>query len=337
MKIKVGVIGYGYWGPNIVRNFHTQPEMIVKAIADIDQGALKRAGQQYPDIKNFKDPKAVIESPDVDVVAVVTPVSTHYDLAKKALEAGKHIFVEKPFTATTAQADELIELAEKKKLQIMVDHTFLFTGAVRKMKELIAKKELGEILYFDSTRINLGLFQHDVNVIWDLAPHDFSIMDYVIDKKLKGVSAHGMAHVQKKIENVAYITLYAEEKEKFIAHFNINWLSPVKVRTMLIGGDKKMLIWDDLVADEKIKVYDRGVDIDSKEGVHKLLVAYRSGDAYIPKIEHTEALNLEMRHFFECLTGNKKPINDGLAGRRVVKLLECSEKSIRNQGKYIEI
>ena len=273
-------------------------------------------------------------------MAIVTPVFAHYEMAKAALLAGKHIFVEKPFTSTSAQARELIDLAAKKNLRIMVDHTFLFTGAVKKIKEVIDSGELGKLLFYDSVRVNLGLFQHDVNVIWDLAPHDLSIMAHVIDKKPVAISAHGSVHFEGGFEDIAYVAVEFEGNG-FIAHFHVNWLSPVKIRKTLISGDKKMLVWDDLDADEKVKIYDRGVDVKSanggKNGIHELLVSYRSGDVHIPKLEATEALKAEAQYFVECVEKNQEPFNNGQAGLQVVRLLEAADESIKNGGKRIEL
>src|SRR5438309_11579750 len=270
-----------------------------------------------------------MRSSEIDAVAVVTPVSTHYDLAKKALENGKHVFVDKPCTSTSAHAEELIELADRKNLQIMVDHTFLFNGAVRKIKELVDGGVLGPIYYYDSTRVNLGLFQHDVNVIWDLAPHDLSIIDYLTGLEPELVVATGGAHLNG-LADVAYITLYFPKN--IIAHINVNWLSPVKVRTTLVGGEKKMLVWNDLEADEKIKVYDKGVDIATPEGVYELLVNYRSGDMWAPQLEQVEALRQELSYFMDCISNDRTPLNDGAAGLRVVKMLEAANKSLRKRG-----
>jgi predicted dehydrogenase len=276
----------------------------------------------------------VMNSPNVDVVAVITPVWTHFDLAKRALEAGKHVFVEKPFTATSAQAEDLIELAARKNLRLMVDHTFLFTGAVRKIRELIDQGVLGKLYYYDSTRVNLGLFQHDVNVIWDLAPHDLSIMDYLIGSTPEAVVATGQKHLNGH-EDVAYITIYFSNQ--MIAHLNVNWLSPVKVRTMLLGGEKKMLVWNDLEADEKIRVYDRGVNIANGSSVYDLLVSYRSGDMWAPRVDPVEALASETRYFLDCVEKCVTPFNDGVAGLRVVKMLEAAEKSLTSLGRAIAV
>ncbi len=332
--LKMGVIGYGYWGPNIVRNFNGVEGAKVVTVCDSSDSMAKKAGKAYPNISTTCDVNDVIASPDIDAVAVITPVSTHFELARRALENGKHVFVEKPFTATAAQAEELVELAEKKHLTIMVDHTFLFTGAVRKIKELIDEGILGKLYYYDSTRVNLGLFQHDVNVVWDLAPHDFSVMDFVIDEKPVAVSATGGVHYNG-FEDVAYVTVFCEDN--VIGHFNVNWLSPVKVRTTLLGGNKKMLLWNDLEADEKLRIYDKGVDVKTRENVYDLLVSYRSGDAWIPKVQQTEALKLEAEHFVDCVINNKKPINDGAAGVRVVKMLEAANESLAAKGKLVEL
>jgi predicted dehydrogenase len=332
--IQIGVIGYGYWGPNIVRNFHRRRDSRVAMVCDKSPDMLRRVTQAYPDINTTQDYMDIIASPTIDAVAVVTPVWTHYELAKKALENGKHIFVEKPFTSEAWQARELINLAEQKRLTIMVDHTFLFTGAVKKIRQLIDDGTLGGLYYYDSTRVNLGIFQHDVNVLWDLAPHDLSIMDYVIDEKAEAISATGQVHLNGH-EDVAYMTVYFPNK--VIAHINVNWLSPVKVRTTLIGGEKKMLVWNDLEADEKIKVYDKGVKIQSRESVYELLVSYRSGDMWAPQVDQVEALNAELDEFISCLSSGARPINDGEAGWRVVKMLEAANESVSKRGEVVYV
>lgn len=339
--INVGVIGFGYWGPNIVRNFNSQEETRVAAISDLNNNALNRAKKSYPQIKATSDWLEIVRSPDIDAVAVITPVSTHFELAKEALNNGKHVFVEKPFTATVSQAEELIELSAKKNLKIVVDHTFLFTGAVRKIKQLIDDDVLGNLYYYDSMRVNLGLFQHDVNVAWDLAPHDLSIMDYLIKERPVAISACGKAHFKNGKdskngkEDIAYITVYFNNST--IAHFNVNWLSPVKVRMTLIGGEKKMLVWNDLSADEKVRIYDKGVDLKNNEGIYDLLVSYRSGDMWAPKVEQIEALKLEIGHFVHCIKKAETPINDGHAGLRIVKMLEACDKSLKNNGELVKI
>ena len=352
--LKLGVVGYGYWGPNIVRNFLSQPDCRIVAICDKNPKAVAQVLSRHPAVHASSNPDEVMSSPEIDAVAVVTPVSTHYDLAKKALENGKHVFVEKPFTATSAQAEELIELADRKNLQIMVDHTFLFNGAVRKIKELVDEGVLGPLYYYDSTRVNLGLFQHDVNVIWDLAPHDLSIIDYLIGLEPELVVATGGAHLNG-LADMAYVTLHFPKN--IIAHLNLNWLSPVKVRTTLVGGERKMLVWNDLEPSEKVKVYDKGVqvtdthdesrqrlkalveakvfEVGAEQAVHDLLVSYRSGDMWAPRVDQTEALQLEARYFLDCVASGKKPINDGRAGLRVVRMLEAADESLKHRREIV--
>ena len=332
--IKVGVIGYGYWGPNVVRNFCSRENVQVTSVCDKDLSRLKPVKKMYPAIELINDYHDIINSNEIDAIAIVTPVSTHYDLAKKALRNGKHVFVEKPFTATVAQAEKLIELAEKKNLKIMVDHTFLFTGAVKKIRQVIDEGVLGDIYYYDSTRVNLGLFQHDVNVMWDLAPHDFSVMDYLIDEKPVAVNATGKAHVYG-YEDIAFIT--AHFQNNIVAHFNVNWLSPVKVRSTLLGCQKKMLVWNDVNVDEKIKIYDKGVKVKNRESIYDLLVSYRSGDIWTPKVEQQEALGLETEYFVDCIVNDNVPINDGHAGLQVVKMLNACDKSLKNNGRMITL
>jgi predicted dehydrogenase len=332
--VRFGVIGYGYWGPNIVRNVSGLENGQLVAICDQNAGALKRAGKVYPSVSLTSEAREILTSPDIDAVAVVTPVWTHFQLAKAALENGKHVFVEKPFTSTSQQAEELIELASKKNLQIMVDHTFLFSGAVKKIRDIVDKGTLGSLYYFDSTRVNLGLFQHDVSVVWDLAPHDLSIMDHVLRVQPEAVVTTGAKHVND-LADMAFITVYFPGN--LIAHINVNWLSPVKVRMTLIGGKDKMLVWNDLEPDEKIKVYDKGVDVANGQGVYDLLVSYRSGDIYSPKVEQTEALKLELSYFVDCILKNETPINDGAAGLRVVRLLEAAERSLNEHGRIISL
>jgi predicted dehydrogenase len=327
-----GVIGYGYWGPNIVRNLTGLDDSQVLAIAELNAAARKRAQKNYPAIDITACAADVIESAKIDAVAIVTPVWTHYELAKAALKNGKHVFVEKPFTSNCAQGEELINLALQKNLKIMVDHTFLFTGAVTKISQLLNEGLIGKLYYYDSTRVNLGLFQHDINVLWDLAPHDLSIMDYLIKTKPEAIVATGQNHLNGH-EDVAFMTLYFPEK--VIAHINVNWLSPVKVRTTLIGGEKKMLVWNDLEADEKVKIYDKGVNIANREGVYELLVDYRSGDMWIPHLDQVEALRQELSYFVNCVSTGEEPFNDGCAGLRIVKMLEAANESLGKRGAMI--
>ena len=332
--IRIGVIGYGYWGPVVARNIHAADGCRLVGICDGNAAALARASKTYPDIQMMTDAMELIRSPLIDAVAVVTPVWTHFEFAKAALDNGKHIFVEKPFTSNTAQGEELIESAARKNLTIMVDHTFLFTGAVRKIRQLINDGILGRPYYYDSTRVNLGLFQHDVNVVWDLAPHDLSIMDYLIASKPEALVATGQNHLNCH-QDVAYITVYFGDN--MIAHFNVNWLSPVKVRTTLLGCEKKMVVWNDLEADEKVKIYDKGVEMKNGQGVYDLLVSYRSGDMWVPKVEQTEALAAEARYFIHCVKSGEAPFNDGIAGLRVVKLLEAADRSLATRGSVVQL
>jgi predicted dehydrogenase len=331
--LRVGVVGYGYWGPNVVRNLHSLDSCEVVSVCDKNEAVLKRARRQYPAVQMTTDFSDILTSPDIDAVAIVTPVWTHFPLAKLALENGKHVFLEKPLTSTTEQAEDLIELADRKNLKLMVDHTFLFSGPVRKIRELVDSGELGALYYFDSTRVNLGLFQHDVNVVWDLAPHDLSIMDHLILERPEAVVATGGRHLNG-MADVGFITVYFPSN--VIAHVNVNWLSPVKVRTTLIGGHNKMLVWNDLAADEKIRVYDKGVKITNKEELDReLLVSYRSGDVWAPRVEQTEPLRLELQYFIDCIVNDRLPFNDGAAGLRVVKLLEAADRSLQKRGRIV--
>ncbi len=333
--MKVAVIGAGYWGPNLIRNFLSQDEVENVIACDRDENRLAKMQKTFHGIEISTDYEKVIKRDDVAIVAIATPVSLHFEIAKKSLLAGKHCWIEKPMTVNVAEAEELIELAEKQKLKIFVDHTFIYTGAVRKMKEIITSGRLGELYYFDSVRVNLGLFQHDVNVIWDLAPHDLSIMDYLLESKPLAVSATGSCHVGNGLEDIAYLTIQFENN--LIAHFHVNWLAPVKIRKTLIGGTKSMIVYDDTEASEKLKIYDKGIEVTTREGVYDTLVQYRTGDMLSPKIEQTEALSLAAAHFIDCIKNDKKPLTDGISGLNVVRILEASEVSIKNQGKLITL
>lgn len=331
--MKVGIIGLGYWGPNLVRNFLAQLDVEKVFVFDIKTDRLKIISQKFPNTYLANSLEDILTG-DCDLVVISTPVATHYSLAKKALEHNKHIWVEKPFTANIAEAEELIEIAENKNLKIFVDHTFIYNSAVIKMKNLIDNNELGEILYFDSERINLGLFQSDVNVIWDLAPHDLSIMRYLINKKIKGVSANGIANFNET-EDIAYINVYFNDN--CFAHFHVNWISPVKIRRLIIGGSKKMLVYNDMENFEKIKIYDSGIVIQSQNSIHQALVQYRIGDMYSPKVDQTEALSLGARECIEAIKQNRQPLTSGLEGLEVVKLLQACDQSLKSMGKLVEI
>ncbi|AFY86350.1 Gfo/Idh/MocA family protein [Chroococcidiopsis thermalis] len=334
--INIGVIGYGYWGPNLVRTFADLPGAKVVAVSDFKIERLAKVQSRYPAVKVTTDSQDLFADSNIDAIAIATPVSTHYDLALAALQAGKHVLVEKPMTVSSEQAIRLIEEAQRRNLVLMVDHTFVYTGAVRKMQELVASKAIGDVYYYDSVRVNLGLFQHDVNVIWDLAVHDLSIMDYVLQAKPTAVSATGMSHIPGEPENIAYLTLFFDNSA--IAHIHVNWLAPVKVRRTLLGGSQKMICYDDLEPSEKIKVYDKGITVNgSPENVYQMLVGYRTGDMWSPKLDMTEALQTEALHFVDCIQQGKRPITDGEAGLRVVRILEAATQSIKQQGQLVEL
>lgn len=333
--INVGVIGYGYWGPNIVRNFFGATNCTVKKVADARNERLKQLKKIFPSIEGVVNADDVIYDIDIDAVVIATPVFTHFLLAKAALENGKHVLIEKPMTSSVAEADELIELAAKRGLTLMADHTFLYTGAVAKMKELIEDRTIGTPSYFDSTRINLGLFQPDVNVLWDLAPHDISILTYLITELPESINATGISHTRNNIENIAYLTV--NYQSDFIAHFNCSWTSPVKVRQTLIGGDKKMILYNDLEPSEKVRVYDTGFNMKSEEDKTRIMVDYRTGDIFIPKLSGREALAGVAEDFIQSVIQHKEPLSNAILGRQVVKILEASQESIKNKGKEIKI
>ncbi|MEA5566108.1 Gfo/Idh/MocA family oxidoreductase [Anabaena sp. UHCC 0399] len=335
-SINIGVIGYGYWGPNLVRNFAEIPGAKVTSVSDFKPELLAKVQARYPSMKVTTDSRDLLKDPTIDAIAIATPVSTHFDLALAALKAGKHVLVEKPMTNTSEQAMRLIEEAEKRNLVLMVDHTFVYTGAVRKMHDLIATNKLGDIYYYDSVRVNLGLFQHDVNVIWDLAVHDLSIMNYVLPSRPYAVSATGISHVPGEPENIAYLTLFFENS--LIAHININWLAPVKVRRTLIGGSQRMIVYDDLEPSEKVKIYDKGITVNgNNESVYQMLIGYRTGDMWSPQLDMTEALRTEGLHFIQCIQQGDRPLTDGEAGLQIVKILEAATQSLKQQGKLIEL
>ncbi|BAU05247.1 MULTISPECIES: Gfo/Idh/MocA family protein [Fischerella] len=335
-NINIGVIGYGYWGPNLVRNFVETPGAQVKTVSDFKPELLAKVQARYPNIQVTTDCQDIFNDPKIDAVAIATPVSTHFDLALAALQAGKHVLVEKPMTVSSEQAMRLIEEAEKRNLVLMVDHTFVYTGAVRKMRDLVVTNVIGDIYYYDSVRVNLGLFQHDVNVIWDLAVHDLSIMDYILPSQPYAVSATGMSHVPGEPENIAYLTLFFAGN--LIAHIHVNWLAPVKVRRTLIGGSQRMIVYDDLEPSEKVKIYDKGITVNGNaESLYQMLIGYRAGDMWAPHLEVTEALRTEGLHFINCIQTGDRPITDGQAGLRVVRILEAATESMKKQGQLVEL
>lgn len=338
--VRMGVIGYGYWGPNLVRNFMELEGSEVAAVADRDAKRLEALARRWPAVKGTTRAEEVIADPSIQAVVIATPVASHHELALAALRAGKHVLVEKPLAQTAAQARELVEEAERRGLVLLVDHTFLYTGAVQKIRELAAAGELGQIYYYDSVRVNLGLFQEDVDVIWDLAVHDLSIMDFVLGVRPVAVHASGIRHVEGQHTNMAYLTLRFDEP--MLAHVHVNWLAPMKVRRTLIGGSKKMIVYDDLDMDEKVRVYDKGITLsdqagEEKKSVYKMVAYRRTGDLWAPKLRMTEALEVEARHFLACVRGEETPISDGRSGLRMVEMLEAATRSLQQGGVWVDL
>lgn len=334
--IGVGVIGYGYWGPNLVRNFTEVSGAEMVAVTDLDPARLAQAKARYPLVETFRDHRALLADPRIDAVAIATPVASHFALAQEALRAGKHVLVEKPLAATFSQGQQLMAEARANDRVLMVDHTFIYTGAVRKIKELVFQGHLGRIYYYDSTRINLGLFQHDVNVLWDLAVHDLSIMDFVLGCAPTSVSATGVAHIPGTPVNIAYLTCFFEDG--LIGHIQANWLAPMKLRRTLIGGDRRMIVYDDLEPSEKVKVYDKGVTVtNSTEGIYELLVSYRTGDMWAPQLSLTEGLRNEVNHFLECIAAGAQPISGGDSAVRVLRVLEAASESLALGGCPVQL
>jgi predicted dehydrogenase len=332
--VNVGVVGYGYWGPNLVRNFAETPGMNLAAVSDLDPKKLEVVQKRFPAVKTTQRYQDLIEDPGIDAIAIATPVNTHFALGMAVLSASKHLWLEKPMTETSEEAQKLVAEAEKRKLVLQVDHTFIYTGAVQKIAEIIKAGDLGEMLYYDSTRINLGLFQRDVSVISDLATHDFAILDALLGEHPAAVSASGINHFPGTPEDLAYITLFYDSG--MIAHLNVSWLAPVKVRSVLIGGSKKMIVYDDLEPSEKVKVYDKGVSFtDDPAQIHEMRVGYRTGDMWAPKLGGTEALRVEGEHFVDCIRHEKVPQTDGKLALRVVELIEAATCSMRSRGETV--
>ena len=334
--INIGIVGYGYWGPNLVRNFADTPGAKLAAVSDLDSAKLALVQRRFPSVATTTDYRDLLKDPGIDAIAVATPVNTHYDIALAALQAGKHVWLEKPMTETAEQARRLVDEAQRRNLTLIVDHTFIYTGAVQKMAELIKAGELGRLYYYDSIRVNLGLFQRDVSVISDLAVHDFSILDHLLDEQPVAVSASGMNRFPGTPENLAYVTLFYESGT--IAHINVSWLAPVKVRQILVGGSKKMITYDDLEPSEKIKIYDKGVSFtDDPEKIQEMRVGYRTGDMWAPRLAVTEALGVEGAHFIDCIEHGKTPRTDGQLGLRVVELIAAANQSMRRKGETVYI
>jgi predicted dehydrogenase len=334
--VRIGVVGYGYWGPNLVRNFAETTGAELVAVSDLDPKKLETVKKRFPTVRTSTRFQDLLEDKTIDAIAIATPVSTHFELGMAVLKAGKHLWLEKPMTETSLQAQKLVDEAEKRKLVLHVDHTFIYTGAVRKMAELVKSGDLGRVYYYDSIRINLGLFQRDVNVISDLGVHDFAILDYLLGEHPTAVSASGINHFPGTPENLAYITLFYESGT--IAHVNVSWLAPVKVRQILIGGSKKMISYDDLQPSEKVKVYDKGISFtDDPKQIMEMRVGYRTGDMWAPKLIGTEALKLEGEQFVDCIVNSKTTETDGRLGCRVVEIIEAATSSMRGKGETVYV
>jgi predicted dehydrogenase len=336
--IRVAVLGYGYWGPNLVRNLWEHPECRVAVLADTDPARRSQAARRYPTIEMVADPTAALDSTDIDAVVIATPVMTHFDLARRALANGKHVLVEKPLTATSLQAAELVEEAQKRGLVLMVDHTFLYSPAVRRLKELVADGSLGDVYYYDAVRFSLGPFKRDQNVIWDLAIHDLSILDYVLPGRPTAVSATGMSHAHGGLQSVAYVAIHFDTR--LIAHAAVNWLAPVKMRQTLIGGSRRMILYDDVQPSEKLKVYDRGISAGEQakpEEVYRLLRGHRTGDMWAPQIDLDEPLRGVVEEFIRCVHDGSRPLSDGHTGLRLVRTLEAATESMRTRGQPVDL
>jgi predicted dehydrogenase len=334
-KVKVAVVGCGYWGPNLIRNLATCPDSEVAALCDANPETLGRAGALCPAARRTSEFTELLRD-DVEAVAIATPVATHAPLAAQALRAGKHVLVEKPLATSAREAEELIRLAERQGVTLMVDHTFIYSPPIRKVKQLIDAGEFGDIYYLDSVRINLGLFQNDINVLWDLAPHDLSIVDYLLGRLPRSVAATGACHARGEQEDVAYLNL--DFGNGLLAAFHVNWLSPVKVRHLIVAGSKKSLVYNDLNPWEPVKVYDRGITVGEGPAARRgVMISYRTGDVWSPHLEPSEPLQNVARHFARCVRSGETPLTDGQAGPRVVRILEAAQRSIKAQGGRITL
>jgi len=336
-ELRFGVIGLGYWGPRIVRNLALDPRITLACVADLHQERCEAIARQYPYASATTDAEELLDDPHLDAIVIATPASTHFELAMAAIDRGKHVLVTKPLADSVAKAEKLVAAAGSAGVVLLVDHTFAYTGAVEKMRELVHQRFLGDIYYFDSVRVNLGLFQQDVNVIWDLAAHDFSILDQVLPEKPNAVQVVAVQRASRTFEDIAYVTVFYPSG--MLAHVHVSWLSPVKIRSTLVGGSERMLLWDDLAPDEKLKIYDHGVSLSEGdvEGVYQMLVDYRIGDIWIPHIDRGEALTKEVAHFVDCIDGNAEPRTGGESGLRVVQLLMASSLSVEREGERVAL
>lgn len=334
--LRIGVVGFGYWGPNLVRNLSQASRASIATICDFSETKRAQAQAIYPAVRVTGEVRDVMTDPTLDAVVIATPVATHYDLAMAALRNGKHVMVEKPLALNSAQGIELVNYAQQQRKVLMVGHTFVYTSAVAKIKELVDAGELGQLNYYDSVRVNLGLFQSDVNVLWDLAVHDLSIMDYVVKERPVAVAACGISSVRGQHESLGYLTCYFSDQ--LIAHFHVNWIAPVKIRRTLIGGTDKMIVYDDMELSEKVKLYDKGITVNSPpDGVYQLKVGYRAGDMWAPRLDNIEALRVETQHFVDCILDGKRPNSDGEAGLRLVRILEAASASLKTRGAPVEL
>lgn len=334
--IGIGLVGYGYWGPNLARNFTESARARVIAVCDRNQDRLTGAARRYPDIRPVSDFRILLSDPTIDAIVIATPVRSHFELALAALDAGKHVLIEKPMTESVDQGCRLIDAAARRNRVLMVDHTLIYSPAVRKIRELVASGDLGDIYYYDSIRVNLGLFQHDVNVVWDLAVHDFSVLEYVLDAHPIAVSANGASPMPQSPESIAFVSLFFDNGT--IAHINVNWLAPLKIRQTLIGGSRKMIVLDELAPSEKVKVYDKGVTLtDDPEEIYRLRVGYRTGDMWAPQLPTSEALFVAVSHFIDCIESDLTPASSGASGLHVVELLEAASRSMKQRGRPIDL
>ncbi len=332
--ITVAVIGCGYWGPNLLRNFTQFPKVRVKTACDLNKERLRHIAQLYPSVNTVTDMDEIANDPEVDAVVVATPVTTHHPIAMKMFEAGKHVLVEKPMASSIAEAEELTETAAERGLVLMTGYTSVFTAAVNKMKDLISSGELGHVYYISTTRVNLGLFQEDINVVWDLAPHDVSILNYILGSEPETVSATGQAYIQTGIEDVAFIHL--RYPGDILAHTHVSWLNPDKIRRTVVVGSKKMLVYDDVSTQEKIRVYDKGVTVQPHyDTFGEFQLSYRFGDIYSPRLDDSEPLKNECQHFIQCIRKNETPRADGMAGLAVVRVMERACESILRDGEML--
>jgi predicted dehydrogenase len=332
----VGVVGFGYWGPNLARNVEQSSSADLAVIAEIDSAKRGVAKKVHPNAIVVDDLRHVLTTGRLDAVIIATPLSSHEEIALAALDAGCHVLVEKPIAASSQAATKLLERAASKNLVLMVDHTFIYSEPVRHIKQMVQDNELGDIHYFDSVRVNLGLFQHDSNVLWDLAVHDVSIMNHILPTTAVAVSATGMKNIASQHENVSFLTVFFEN-EKTIGHVHVNWLAPVKMRQTVVCGSNKMIVWDDLQPAEPVKIYDKGVEIKDALDQREVSVGYRKGDVIIPSLKLREPLNSCIAHFLECIEDAAPPTTDGYFGLEVVRVIEAAQSSLLEKGAPVEV